>query len=75
MTLLLVLLIVVAAGAVAFALIRGLHALANLKPADVDENGLPKSLTVQNNMMFARVKWQAITVLLIVVLLFVSQAG
>jgi Hypoxia induced protein conserved region len=75
MTLLLVLLIVVAAGAVAFALIRGLHAFANLKPADVDENGLPKSLTVQNNMMFARVKWQAITVLLIVVLLFVSQAG
>lgn len=75
MTLLLVLLIVVAAGAVAFALIRGLHAFANLKPADVDENGLPKSLTVQNNMMFARVKWQAITILLIVVLLFVSQAG
>ncbi len=75
MTLLLVLLIVVAAGAVAFALIRGLHAFANLKPAEVDENGLTKSLTVQNNMMFARVKWQAITVLLIVVLLFVSQAG
>lgn len=75
MTLLLVLLIVVAAGAVAFALIRGLHAFANLKPAEVDENGLPKSLTVQNNMMFARVKWQAITVLLIVILLFVSQAG
>lgn len=75
MTLLLVLLIVVAAGAVAFALIRGLHAFAHLKPAEVDENGLPKSLTVQNNMMFARVKWQAITVLLIVVLLFVSQAG
>ena len=75
MTLLLVLLIVVAAGAVAFALIRGLHAFANLKPAEVDENGLPKSLTVQNNMMFARVKWQAITVLMIVVLLFVSQAG
>ncbi|MGB5076612.1 MAG: hypothetical protein WBO17_03945 [Sphingorhabdus sp.] len=75
MTLLLVLLIVAAAGAVAFALIRGLHAFANLRPADVDENGLPKSLTVQNNMMFARVKWQAITVLLIVVLLFVSQSG
>ena len=75
MTLLLVLFIFVAAGAVAFAFILGLLAFANLKPADVDENGLPKSLTVQNNMMFARVKWQAITVLLIVVLLFVSQAG
>ena len=72
MTLLLVLLIVVAAGAVAFALIRGLLAFANLKPADVDENGLPKSLTVQNNMMFARVKWQATTIFLIVILLVVA---
>jgi Hypoxia induced protein conserved region len=75
MTFLLVLLIIAAAGAVVFALVRGLHAFANLKPAEVDENGLPKSLTVQNNMMFARVKWQAITILLIVVLLLVSQAG
>jgi hypothetical protein len=75
MTFLLVLLIIATAGAVVFALVRGLHAFANLKPADVDENGLPKSLTVQNNMMFARVKWQAITILLIVVLLLVSQAG
>ena len=72
MTVLLVLLIIGAAGAVAFALIRGLHAFANLRPADVDENGLPKSLTVQNNMMFARVKWQAITILLIVILLLVT---
>jgi hypothetical protein len=75
MTFLLVLLIIATAGAVVFALVRGLHAFANLKPTDVDENGLPKSLTVQNNMMFARVKWQAITILLIVVLLLVSQAG
>ncbi len=72
MTILLVLLIIGAAGAVAFALVRGLHAFANLRPDDVDENGLPKSLTVQNRMMFARVKWQAITILLIVVLLLVA---
>lgn len=72
MTILLVLLIIGAAGAVAFALVRGLHAFANLRPDDIDENGLPKSLTVQNKMMFARVKWQAITILLIVVLLLVA---
>lgn len=72
MTILLVLLIIGAAGAVAFALIRGLHAFANLRPADVDETGLPKSLAVQNKMMFARVKWQAITVVLLAILVLVA---
>lgn len=75
MTILLVLLIIAAAGAVAFALVRGLYAFANVRPAEVDENGLPLSLNVQNKMMFARVKWQAITILLIVVLLLVFKAG
>ena len=72
MTILLVLLIIGAAGAVAFALIRGLHDFANLRPAELDEAGLPKSLAVQNKMMFARVKWQAITVALIAVLVLVA---
>lgn len=75
MTFLLVLLIVGALGGVVFALVRGLHAFANMRPGELDENGVPKSLTVQNNMMFARVKWQAITIILIVLLLLVSQAG
>jgi hypothetical protein len=69
MTILLILMIVAAAGAVVFALVRGLHAFANMRPAEVDENGIPHSLNVQNKAMFARVKWQAITVLLIVVLM------
>lgn len=72
MTILLVLLIIGSAGAVAFALIRGLHAFANLRPAEVDEQGLPKSLTVQNKMMFARVKWQAITIVLLTVLVLIA---
>ena len=72
MTILLVLLIIGAAGAVAFALIRGLHAFANLRPADLDETGLPKSLAVQNKMMFARVKWQFIAVALLAVLVIVA---
>ena len=72
MTILLVLLIIGTAGAVAFALIRGLHAFANFRPADVDEAGLPKSLTEKNKMMFARVKWQAITIALITILVLVA---
>jgi hypothetical protein len=69
-----ILAIIVAMGAVVFALIRGLHAFANLEPDNVDKNGVPKSLTVQNKAMFARVKWQAIAVILVVVLLMISQA-
>ncbi|MBJ7254928.1 MAG: HIG1 domain-containing protein [Sphingomonadaceae bacterium] len=72
MTILLVLLIIGAVGAVAFALIRGLHAFANLRPAELDETGLPKSLAVQNKMMFARVKWQFIAVALLAVLVIVA---
>ncbi len=75
MTALLVLLVIASMGAVVFALIKGLHAFANMRPDDVDEKGVPKSLTLQNKMMFARVKWQAIAILLIAVLLVLSQAG
>ncbi len=74
MTPLIILLIIVAAGAVVFALVKGLHAFANMQPDDVDENGVPKSLGVQNKMMFSRVKWQAITVLLVVALLVIAQS-
>ena len=72
LTVLLILLVLASAGAVAFALIRGLHAFAHMRPNEVDDNGIPKSLTMQNKMMFARVKWQAITVILIVLLLVIG---
>jgi hypothetical protein len=72
MTILLVLLILASAGAVAFALVRGLHAFANMRPAELDKDGIPESLAMQNKMMFARVKWQAITIMLVVVLLLVA---
>lgn len=74
MTPLIILLIIAAVGAVVFALVKGLHAFANMQPDDVDENGVPKSLAVQNKMMFSRVKWQAIAVLLVVALLAISQS-
>lgn len=55
----LVALVIVAAGLVVYALIKGLHAFAN--PGE-------NSYRTQNRAMFARVKWQAIAVLLIVII-------
>lgn len=66
---------VIAIGAVVFALTKGLIAFANMKPEEVDENGVPKSLNVQNKMMFARVKWQAIAIVLLAVIMIVANAG
>ena len=69
MNIFLIILLIVAMGFVVLAVARGLHAFANMKPNELDENGVPKSLVLQNKMMFSRVKWQAIAVLLIVILL------
>jgi Hypoxia induced protein conserved region len=75
MSVIFILLIIVAMGAVIFAVVRGLHAFANMQPADVDENGIPKSLLIQNKAMFSRVKWQAIAIILVAVLLMISKSG
>jgi hypothetical protein len=69
MTIVLILFLIVAMGLVVFAVIRGLHAFAGMEPNDVDENGVPKALIKQNKMMFARVKWQAVAIGLVVILL------
>lgn len=74
MNTLLILLLIVAMGFVVFAVIRGLHAFANMQPNDVDENGVPKSLVIQNKMMFSRVKWQAIAVIVVMILLATGNA-
>ena len=74
MSFLIILLLIAAMGAVVFAVIRGLHAFANMQPNDVDENGIPKSLLVQNKAMFSRVKWQAIAILLVALLLLIAQS-
>jgi hypothetical protein len=75
MTILLVLLLIVAMGFVIVAVVRGLHAFANMKPDEVGEDGIPKSLAMQNKMMFSRVKWQAIAVVLIVIILLGRAAS
>lgn len=74
MNTLLILLLIVAMGFVVFAVIRGLHAFANMHPNDVDENGVPKSLVIQNKMMFSRVKWQAIAVIVVMIILATGNA-
>ena len=69
MSYILILMIIVAAGAVVYALVRGLIAFANMEPGDVDADGITASHKKQNEMMFARVKYQAIAIVLVVILL------
>lgn len=68
MGVLLIIALVLVMGLVVFAVVRGLHAFANMDPNDVDENGVPRSLARQNQMMFARVKWQAIAIALVAII-------
>lgn len=75
MGIVLILLLVGAMGAVVFSVVKGLRAFANMDPDDVDENGVPKSLAIQNKMMFSRVKWQAIAIIIVALLLLISQAA
>jgi hypothetical protein len=72
MSYILILMIVAAAGAVVYALVRGLIAFANMEPGDVDADGITASHKKQNEMMFARVKYQAIAIVLVVILLAVA---
>lgn len=72
MSYVLILLILIAAGAVIFALVRGLIAFANMEPDDVDAEGVTASHKKQNEMMFARVKYQAIAVVLVALLILMA---
>ncbi|MBQ0771490.1 HIG1 domain-containing protein [Parasphingorhabdus sp.] len=72
MSYILILMIVAAAGAVVYALVRGLIAFANMEPGDVDADGITASHKKQNEMMFARVKYQAIAIVLVVILLVLA---
>ncbi len=73
-----VVLIIALLGAMAmvvFALVRGLGAFAKLDPNEVDAEGIPVSLAKQNSMMFARIKWQAVAIAVVMVLLAVGGAA
>ena len=69
MSALLILLLIIAMGFVVYAVARGLHAFANMKPDEVGEDGIPKSLAMQNKMMFSRIKWQAVAIVIVILLL------
>ena len=68
MGVLLIIALLAVMGMVVFAVVRGLHAFATMDQNDVDENGVPRGLARQNEMMFARVKWQAIAVALVAII-------
>ena len=72
MSYVLIAMIVAAAGAVVYALVRGLIAFANMEPEDVDGDGITASHKKQNEMMFARVKYQAVAVVLVIILLILA---
>ncbi|PKP99306.1 MAG: hypothetical protein CVT74_08300 [Alphaproteobacteria bacterium HGW-Alphaproteobacteria-13] len=73
MQILLVLAVVVAAGLVLFALARGLFYFAQGHRAQLDGQ-VEENQLMQNRMMMARIKWQAITIILLV-LIGVLAAG
>ena len=72
MSYVLIAMILVAAGAVVYALVRGLIAFANMEPEDVDSDGITASHKKQNEMMFARIKYQAVAVVLVIILLILA---
>ncbi|NIJ39601.1 hypothetical protein FHR22_004353 [Sphingopyxis panaciterrae] len=65
MQILLVLAVVVAAGFVLFSLARGLFYFSQGHQAAIDGK-VEENQLLQNRMMMARVKWQAITVVLLI---------
>jgi hypothetical protein len=67
MQILLVLAVVVAAGLVLFSLARGLFYFAQGHRAALDGK-VEENQLMQNRMMMARIKWQAITVILLVLI-------
>lgn len=71
----LVIAIIVAAIAVVVALVRGLIGFLRTAREDVDGPGTSDMHAFQNRMMFARVKYQAIAIILLVLLGIVAAAN
>ncbi len=74
MNIAIILLIVAAAGMVLFSLVRGLIFFGQSREAAMTADGTDLHM-MQNRMMFARVKWQAITIILLVVLGLVAASN
>ena len=74
MQIILVLAVVAAAGLVLFSLARGLIYFAKGHQAAIDGN-VRENQIMQNKMMMARVKWQAITIILLIIIGVTAGAG
>ena len=70
-----ILAIVIAAGFVLFSLVRGLIYFAQTSDNLTNGTGPSQGHLMQNKMMFARVKWQAITILLLVIMGAIAAAN
>lgn len=68
-------LIIIAAGLVLFSLARGLYYFAKASDSVANGDGPSAMHLKQNQMMFARVKWQAITIILLVIVGLVAANG
>jgi hypothetical protein len=70
----LIIAVIAAAAMVLFALGRGLFHFAQSHQAALDGTASENHLK-QNQMMFARVKWQAVTIILLVVIGMLAAGG
>ncbi len=74
MQLILVLGVVIAAGFVLFSLARGLFYFSQGHRAAMDGT-VEENQLMQNKMMMSRIKWQAITIILLVVIGLTAAGG
>jgi len=74
MNILLIIGVVVAAGFVLFSLARGLFYFSQGHQAMIDGK-VEENQVMQNKMMMSRVKWQAITIILIVLIGLLAAGG
>ena len=74
MNILLIIGVVVAAGFVLFSLARGLFYFSQGHQAVIDGK-VEENQVMQNKMMMARVKWQAITIILLVLIGVLAAGG
>ncbi|MEO1043946.1 MAG: hypothetical protein AAFX04_00740 [Pseudomonadota bacterium] len=73
MNIILVIAFIALAGMVVFALVRGLIAFLQMTKEDLENPGITRSHQMQNKMMFARVKYQAMAVGVLVLLMLFAQ--
>jgi len=75
MNILLILLLIALVGLVVFSLVRGIVAFMQTTKIDLENGGdnMREMQERQNKMMFNRIKYQALAVLVVVVLLLVNR--